>query len=562
MEVEAFLAQFRISPNKEQKEAICHTYGPALVLAGPGSGKTTVITARCAYLVHQMTQGQIPKAGILTVAFNRAAAKEMAQRYERVYQNSTPAGKQVDFSTFHAFCNGIISRYEKRSGISFTRMEEANREQILVALYEKHNDIFLQPAERKKLANEISRMKNGLVASGTNLSTSNFKNIQAVYDAYEAYKKAQHYIDFDDMLFEARTILQQNPAILQEIQRKYGFFQVDEGQDLSQVQMEILTMLGTDVFLVGDDDQGIYGFRGAKPESIVYLERYFSNCITYSLKQNYRSTEQIVGASDALIRKNEVRLGKTFFTENGKGKRPKCKAFLNDRDWMDFLYANISRKTAGTCGILYRNGASAVLPMLLCYKQEIPFAVSGGIGNFFASFVTKEMLALFAFETEQKRIFERKPEKVLREYLQNGYLKQLRSRCEKMSLRYGDMLRYVSAWTYLVAGLQRCGQVQLLFEQFQLAVEAACASKHTEKVNLSTVHSAKGLEYDTVFVIDLYAGEFPKHCGEEELREERRLFYVAMTRAKKQLYMLYPAKRFDLQLEPGLFWQEAKKAHR
>lgn len=560
MKVLDFLSQFHISPNKEQQEAISHTCGPALVLAGPGSGKTTVITARCAYLVHQMEQGILAKTGILTVAFNRAAAKEMAGRYEAVYQNSKPIGEQVDFSTFHAFCNGIISRYEKKNGLSFTRLEEANREQILVALYEKYNHVFLLPAERKKLTNEISRMKNGLIASGTELSSSNFKNMQTVYHAYETYKKEQHYIDFDDMLFEAHAILKKHPELLREIQATYGFFQVDEAQDLSAIQMEILTMLGKNVFLVGDDDQGIYGFRGAKPESIVYLERYFSNCSTYSLKQNYRSTEQIVDASHTLIRQNEVRLGKTFFTDNGKGKKPKCKVFLDDSDWLAFLHAKISNAQTGTCGILYRNGASAVLPMLLCYQQGISFTVSGSIGNFFASFVTQDMLAMFSFEKSSNRIFKRKPEKVLREYLQNGYLQQMKARCEKMSLRYGDMLRYVSAWTYLVRGLQTCEQVEPFFQNFQKTVESAYAGEG--RVHLSTVHSAKGLEYDTVFVIDLYDGEFPKRCGEEELQEERRLFYVAMTRAKSQLYMLYPAKRFDLQLQPGLFWLEAKKARR
>ena len=562
MDYQAFLEQFHISPNQEQAQAISHEQGPALVLAGPGSGKTTVITARCAVLVHKMELGRLLRTGILTVAFNRAAAKEMEERYESIFQNRKPEGKKVSFSTFHSFCNGIIARYESLYQVKFMRIEEANREQFLAALYEQQNGIFLQPAERKKLANEISRMKNNLNPSGTILSSSNFKNMQALFTAYEALKKEKHYIDFDDMLFEAHHILKNHPRILREIQETYGFVQVDEGQDLSAIQMEILTMLGKNVFIVGDDDQGIYGFRGAKPESLVYLERYFSNCTTYWLKQNYRSTGEIVGTADAVIRQNKVRLQKSFFTEQGKGRKPKCKQFVDDRDWLSFLHATINQNNGDSFGVLYRNGASAILPMLLCFKAGIPFTVSGGIGNFFDSFVTQELVAMFAFETTQKRIFQKKPHKVLREYLQNGYLRELRLRCEKMSLRYADMLRYVSAWEYLVSDLQRCDQIEPYLEKFYAAVKNGVEQKKSELVHLSTVHSAKGLEYDVVFVIDLYDGEFPKRCGEEELSEERRLFYVAMTRAKQTLFMLYPTKRFDLQLKPSLFWEEAKKARR
>lgn len=579
MDMHTFLEQYNIHPNEDQSSAIAHTTGPALVLAGPGSGKTTVITARCAYLAHQMETGALPACGILTVAFNRAAAAEMAQRYEKVFQGKKPAGQEVDFATFHSFCNRLIARYEQMNGISLQRLDESQRELLITDIYESKHHVTLSPAERKKLAGELSRMKNALKAQSA-LSASNFKNLPEIYETYNRFKKSKGCIDFDDMLFEAKHILETYPRILQEVQQSYGFFQVDEGQDLSAVQMEILMMLGKNVFLVGDDDQGIYGFRGARPESIVHMEGYFPGCVTYALKQNYRSTERIVAQSSNLIRKNEVRLDKTFFTEKGKGRKPKCKVFLDDRDWLDFVYAKISRKNAGSCGILYRNGASSVLPMMLCYKHNIPFTVSGGQSNFFDSFVTQDMLHMFSFEAQRKYIFHRKPAKVLREYLRSGYLKELRARCEKMSLRYEDMLRYVSAWEYLVSGLQKCSEVQSCFAGFQEAVQTAGANKGKltdAGLHLSTVHSAKGLEYDTVFIIDLYEGEFPKRCGEEQLAdgqceqsqtglrsesviaEERRLFYVAMTRAKKQLYMLYPAKRFDLTLNPGLFWQEVRK---
>ena len=601
METDRFFEKYNIHLNAGQKQAVLHKAGPALVLAGPGSGKTTVITARCAYLINAMNSNLTPPGGILTVAFNKAAAEEMSNRYKKIYNDIHASGNKISFSTFHSFCNSVISQYEKLNNINYTRLpekgEEVCKENILDRIYRDINNIELTKTELNKLSNELGKIKNNIGpyagpdsgaggnSAGSNsagnsgidpnavLSMSNFKKVDIIYRTYEKYKSDNNYIDFDDMLYMAKGIFERNPRILKEIQKEYLYYQVDEGQDLSEVQLDIVKILSRNVFIVGDDDQGIYGFRGAKPEAVVNIEKYFSNCAIYYLKQNYRSTEKIVDFSGKFIKQNAVRFDKNFITDLGKGKKPKCKVFMDDSELLAFIYAKISSPKSGSAGILYRNGASCTLPMIMCCKNNIPFKISGGTGIFFDSFVSGDILDLFLNERDRKNIFQSKPETVLRNFIFDGYLERMKYKCEKLSLRFPDMLRYLCAWEYLVKGLRNSGQVIDAYNEMK-NINAAAAAMSGEasgkaagaetgmkpgtssgtKVHLSTIHSAKGLEYDTVFMIDLYKGEFPKNCGEEELCEERRLFYVGMTRAKKFLYMMYPLKRIGVKLEPGEFF--------
>ena len=589
--------------NNDQKQAVLHTTGPALVLAGPGSGKTTVITARCAYLINHMEIGQIisgsgdvsyrassvmtksglPAGGILTVAFNKAAAKEMSDRYKELYSNkdgqgkcltyTTSGGRYVSmpptphFSTFHSFCNSVICKYEKYTQKTYKRLSEKGegicKENILNSIYTDTNNIKLTSTELNKLSNELSKIKNN-IKSGAELSMSNFKKIDTVFDTYEKYKYDNNYIDFDDMLYNARDIFVEYPHILKEIQNQYLYYQVDEGQDLSCIQLDILKMLSRNVFIVGDDDQGIYSFRGAEPERIVRIEKYFSDCKIYYLRQNYRSTQKIVDLSGGFIKQNAVRFDKDFITEMGKGKKPKCKVFSDDSELLAFIYAKISSPKHGLTGILYRNGASSTLPSIMCYKNNIPFEISGGTGRFFDSFVSADILELFKNEAARKNIFQNKPEKILGNFISDGYMECMTDKCERLSLRFEDMLRYLCAWEYFVKGYKNCNQILKAYDDLKNTMSKAlqkgspcCARDEgtVRAVSLSTIHSAKGLEYDTVFMIDLYKGEFPKNCGEDEMCEERRLFYVGMTRAKKYLYMMYPGKRQEIRLLPGEFFK-------
>ena len=545
-----FFKKYKINPNREQTEAIGHIAGPALVLAGPGSGKTTVITTRCARLVHLMEQKQLESQGILTVAFNRFAAAEMEERYKKVFNNFKIKGVNVDFSTFHSFCNRVIYRYESLKNTEYKRIPEkgeVSRESILSDLYQKINGIRLTNTEANKLSNEIGKMKNS-VASDILRSMSNFKQMDRVFDEYENLKSEKMYIDFDDMLINARDIFQTESTILKEFQRKYKYIQVDEGQDLSVVQLDILKLLGENIFIVGDDDQGIYSFRGAKAESIVHIEKYFSNCRIYSLKENYRSTEEIIDGSDRFIRQNTVRFEKEFVTNKGKGKKPQYRVFADDEELMAFICAKVSKKSSGRCGILYRNGASSVLPAIMCLKNNISFSISGGRGVFFDSFVSRDILDMLK-GCDRKGFFKRRPSSTLRDFISDGFMEEVHEKCERFSLRFEDMLRYICAWEYLLKGLKNSEAAVRLFEE----LKSGTFDNSNAKVQLSTIHSAKGLEYDTVFIIDLYKGEFPKNCDEEELCEERRLFYVGMTRAKNELYMMYPQKRWKIKLEPSEF---------
>ncbi|GAW32616.1 ATP-dependent helicase [Carboxydocella sp. JDF658] len=279
---------FEVNLNHQQQQAATHGRGPALVLAGPGSGKTTVITVRIAFLIRELG---VSPANILTLTFNRAAKLEMEQRFRRF--SGSEIGYQVQFSTLHSFGNQVVRDYENLKGKRLKRIEGdeqavENKRNILRKLYRELNGTNPGDEELENLINEIGLVKNKMLTSlsGINFSTPNFEGL---YRTYEEYKKSNFYMDFDDMLTYAYAILKRYPDILNFYRNQYPYIQVDEGQDLSKIQFEILKLLiqpGNNLFIVADDDQSIYGFRGAEPGYILEMERQLPGCRIYKLEQN------------------------------------------------------------------------------------------------------------------------------------------------------------------------------------------------------------------------------------------------------------------------------------
>lgn len=562
-----------------------HVYGPALVLAGPGSGKTTVIVARTIFLLEYMqemgkTRNEAEGAdggNILTVAFNRAASVEMAERFKKLYQKAT---EKAHFSTFHSFCNKIICDYEDLTAEKFTRVAEDDEDnsnsmvfsgsqsntlqmplkksRIVTDLYFRINNQRLSEIEANKLINELSCIKNGMSVEAA-MSGSAFKRLDKVAQQYEEYKKENKIIDYDDMLFFAKDILEEAPVILRKIRSKYKFIQVDEGQDLSEIQMKILKLIArpgeNNVFIVGDDDQGIYGFRGAKPECILEIEEFFMGCTIHRLERNYRSTKRIVELAGSFVLQNEKRYDKKHFTRNDIGEKPCCRVFYDDNELMAFLYSKVGNKNCGTCGILFRNGISSILPAAFLYNKGLDFSVGKLRDSFFDHWMVRDL-------TEQMGDLASKGDKsrpsgyLRRLFDDEGYMEKAKIKSELLFQPVETLDRIRAAIDMIARGSKTWQEILDKIKELEGIFKGD--KERRADIHLSTVHAAKGLEYDTVFMVDLYKGEFPGKNSDIALEEERRLFFVGMTRARKRLYMVYPSKRAGRELEAGQFFKEAK----
>ena len=618
----------RLDP--EQARAVEYVAGPALVLAGPGSGKTTVVTARTAYLCRK---AGVQPSQILTMTFNRAAAQEMEERFERVFGALVP--RKVRFFTIHGFCNRVIYMYERRQGQTLHRIEseenEGGRERILREIYQNINHGWPSEEELETLSSEIGLVKNGMVRD-TDTVGAVTRNFRLIYKAYEDFKRGHRYIDFDDMLTYAYAILRKCPDILRYYRNRYRYIQVDEGQDLSKIQFEILSLLAgresPNLFIVADDDQSIYGFRGAAPQYILNFSDRYADCRIFRLEANYRSSRNIVELSSRFIRKNRNRYDKDHHTDNPADRPVQIVAVKDESEQVDFILKTLRKlqdeHPDRTAALIYRNNLSSVLLADALSRRGIDFGVRQSRLHFFSHWVVQDVRSMLRFALNQmdaeafgiiyykiRRYISRAmidhantvPYResyidALLEYpgLQPYQQRQLTQLKEDFRLlarlkprqalemiesgfRYGEYMQEYSEKTrgsgaavagmygilQVIAGgcpsidgfLERLDRLEEMFRSGEFAGRSS-------NLTLTTMHSAKGLEFDCVFLLDLVSDEIPgpEPAGaggsvDLALEEERRLFYVGMTRARKYLYMVYPRKRGNVPEAPSVFVSEA-----
>jgi DNA helicase-2/ATP-dependent DNA helicase PcrA len=606
---------YNINLDNQQLQAVNHIDGAALVLAGPGSGKTTVITARTAHLV--LNCGVKPE-NILTLTFNKAAQLEMEYRFKRIFGKDI-FGK-VNFATMHSFCLRILRDYENRQGKRLKLIEgeenlSENKRKIISEIYRKVNNSKINDDELDDLVNEIGFVKNKMLKNIENFQ-SDFKNFSLIYKEYEEYKKVNLFIDFDDMLTYAYYILIKCPDILQRYRDQYSFIQVDEGQDLSKIQFEILKLIvrpqSNNVFIVADDDQSIYGFRGAEPKYILQIKDHFKGCSVYYLESNYRSTKNIVDVSSMFIRENINRFDKSHITVNDKKHDPFIVQVKDEIMQVKYViemlrtYYREEKKAA----ILYRNNLSSIIVGDELEREGIPFNVKQSGLTFFSHWLVQDVIAFLKFSLNPKdeesfsRIYYKMNRYISKAMLESalnskdeknvidGILKsvevkdfqrrrfiELKKDFHSMSgfapiqalsyiknnFNYFDYLKdycenTATSFDYLsrlYGILEAVAKECLNIRDFLLRLEVLKAmfedknhySNNAEWVTLTTIHSSKGLEYDVVFMIDLKENEIPgtnvvesakKDDDYSILEEERRLFYVGMTRAKEYVYLIYP----------------------
>ncbi len=603
---------------KSQSMAVRHQDGPLLVLAGPGSGKTTVVTRRVQYLVQDCG---IPPASILVITFTKAAAGEMKERFLRLMGEEHTA---VSFGTFHAVFFSIL-----KLSYGFTAgniLREETRYQYLKETVERLRlEIDDENEFLTGISAEISLLKNERISPEHYFSKNCSEEIfRKIYEEFEERKRRARQIDFDDMLVYTWELLSQRPDILSAWQKKFRYILVDEFQDINQIQYDILKLLARpedNLFIVGDDDQSIYRFRGAKPEIMLNFQKDYPGAGQVVLSDNFRSTKQIVEAAGQVIRWNQARFAKEIHARGGDGPPVKTLEFTDQQQECLYILRELQRTSENggkwsDTAVLYRTNTQPRLLIQKLMEFNVPFRVRDQMPNLFEHWIAKNLFCyirlamgsnlrrdLLPILNRPKRYMNREClddeviswEHMLMYYEDKGYV------CDRIDkLRYdlkmlGRMgpfaavsyIRHVIGYDdYLreYAQFRRMNEEDLLetaeelqesarpfktydewFDYIEKYKEEMEQMRRQQKevrdgVQLATMHSSKGLEYERVFILDAAEGVTPykKAVLDADLEEERRMFYVAMTRAKKELIVCYAKKQSSHEMKPSRFLKELR----
>lgn len=609
--------------NPQQKEAVLHTEGPLLVLAGAGSGKTRVLTHRIAYLIEE--KGVAPW-NILSITFTNKAAREMKNRIEQLIGT-----RALDIwnGTFHACCVRILRKEIERLGFSrnFVIYDTSDQETVMKDCLNQlnYNDKMFPP---KQVLAQIGRAKDELIdpESFSNLAGSDFRQskIANLYTLYQKKLKSNNALDFDDIIMHTLKIFSGNPEVLNWYQDKFRYILVDEYQDTNTAQYMLVSMLAEkhrNVCVVGDDDQSIYGWRGANMRNILDFEKDFEGCRVIKLEQNYRSTGKILDAANQVIKNNNGRKQKTLWTENDTGNRVKVYQALDEREEAWFAASTILEETKrgkakyGDFAVLYRINAQSRVFEDAFMKMAVPYRIIGG-HRFYDRKEIKDIIAyLRAIQNPHDDISLKRIINVPKRGIGKTTLDKVEalaisrgvsiysilldvgefpeiSRASEKIKNFTDQLaafRTMSSYTelsdFIKTVIDQCGIIKELeledtveaktrvenirelqsvalefiqnneeenptLEDFlahvSLVADVDSMEEEPDRVVLMTMHSAKGLEFPVVFLAGMEEGLFPsfRSIGEEsEMEEERRLCYVGITRAMKQLYLTHAKSR-------------------
>lgn len=598
-----------IKISSKQQEAITFASGPMQVLAGPGSGKTFTITQRIRYLI---TNCGVEPSRILVITFTRAAAGEMQQRFHKLMKG-TGVGTFVVFGTFHAIFYSIL----RQSGQyrQFTLITETQKRNLLAQILQLPMTPLLADNEKiDSLIQLISQAKNnGECFEELSKDIFSQDELQDIYCDYNEYLSEFQKMDFDDMGLLCLKLFQENPKVLEEWQGRYSHILVDEFQDINPLQYQIVRLLAQpedNLFIVGDDDQSIYGFRGAKPDIMQQFLKDYKAAKQVLLDANYRCHEQIVENSLRVIEANRNRFPKVIHAEHAKGAGVIVQKFSSQEEEYEELLSMLQETAlrekpevlSGTA-VIYRTNYECSMLAEKLLLREIPFFMKETLKSRYDHFVIKDLLAYLEFANGNRKreifhLFMNRPLRYLRKdcarsstillkelltYYRNDIHMQEVSRTLFHDLEQLSTMRPCLAVNYIrqVIGydeylketyqVEEGGKLLQLADDFQKEVkkfnnftelndhisqcralisekqkesEARIPDKRTGGVRLLTMHAAKGLEFHTVYLPDLNEGKLPSRQAvtPEGLEEERRMFYVAMTRAQKELHLLYCSK--------------------
>ena len=613
--------------NPPQQEAVFHTEGPLLILAGAGSGKTRVLTHRIAHLIAD--KGVNP-FNILAITFTNKAAQEMRERVDKL---TGADGMSVWVATFHSTCVRILRRYIDRLGYDnrFTIYDSDDQKTLMKEICRKLNIDTKKYKERSLLA-QISHAKDEMITPDEMEMNAggdfNQKKVAQVYREYQAALKSNNALDFDDLLVKTVELFQNCGDVLESYQEKFRYIMVDEYQDTNTVQFKFVSLLAArygNLCVVGDDDQSIYKFRGANIGNILGFERVFPDAKVIRLEQNYRSTKNILNAANEVIANNAARKEKRLWTENPEGEKLHFRQFMNGFEEAEYVIGDIAKKKREhladyrECAILYRNNAQSRLFEEKCLKANIPYKIVGGI-NFYARKEIKDLLCYLktidnsADDLAVRRILnvpkrgigattvgrvqdyadymnvsfydalrvaEEVPSigrslnkiegfvtfiqslkskaqaysvtEILEEVIDlTGYVDELKAEdTEESRARIENIDELISKTVSYEEAMKAEGREATLsgfLEEIALIADIDTVDPDQDYVLLMTLHSAKGLEFPYVYLAGMEDGMFPSSMcifsdDPTDMEEERRLCYVGITRAMKELTLTSARQR-------------------
>ena len=605
-----------LSVNPQQEKAIKHKDGPMMVLAGPGSGKTFVITRRLYYMI---TRHRIPPEQILVISFTRAAAAQMEERFLSL---SGGAGRGITFGTFHAVYFSILKEVYHYGNDNI--LTEGDKRRYLREVIGGRRGVRDDEQTVEELLKEFSSLKNDGKApdeydESKGLVTK--EDFKALFEEYHYLLRQDRRLDFDDMVLECRRLFTERPEVLKAFRQRYRYILIDEFQDINPQQYAVIKLLAGEednLFVVGDDDQSIYGFRSAEPGIMLNFPREHPGLARVLLSRNYRSAAGIVEASLRLIAHNRKRFSKRLSAER-KGDKRVWSAEAGYKEEEAVLAVRLIRKAHvsipyGSMAMLFRTHIDAGYYSRALADAGIPFYISESRGSVFRKSVGLDMLAIMAYahgDHSRKNLlrFINKPPRYIRRAAFEGERAELsellRDRTLKAAVAYQirrlmeqlEFIRNLPPYGALMYIRREMGYEEWLKEDAAERGKDAsedidylkeiCDSatdcrdygawlkklsdyedklrdnernKNADAVQLLTVHASKGLEYSMVIITDVNEGNFPqkKAVDRKALEEERRIFYVAMTRAKDRLFMLYLRKDTKNRTCPSRYLKEAK----
>lgn len=608
-----------IAFNPQQQAVINHTKGPAMVLAVPGAGKTTVTIFRTAKLI---LEEKVSANRILSLTFSKMAANDMKNKYVHYFADQAAI---PHFSTIHSFSYSILRDYGKATGKSYRLIDggfgDTDKYKLLRQIYQSVNNVFLTEDKMEELINQISYCNNFRLSPSDADFRGKIKNFDSIYSQYAQYKKMHGLIDFDDMLIYGLEILETNPAFKRRYQSYFDYIQVDEAQDTSVLQQNMIDLLAEkhqNILMVADDDQSIYSFRGASPEGLFDFKGKYPESTLYFMEDNYRSSKDIVLASNQFIKQNYKRYKKEMKYNKSYTDPLYIHKFADEYEQLTFLAESLSSHPEAHKAVLARTNLSLIPIANQLMKENISYHIKDIKHSFFNHWIVNDMIAilLFAMNPMDYKALEHFYYK-LNLYIAKASIQHLLSLknqenafdilCQSPNLKlfqieqlkiakqrfsFLSKLKPVDAIDFILSELQYEKYLNSYADMINTNVDGykkvistikMLAIHHTElsdfiihmknlkqslntpqknaRITLSTVHSAKGLEFDEVYLIDLLDDEFPvtsssfTQSKQDELEEERRLFYVGLTRAKKALHLCTYYARCNEPVKPSSFLQ-------
>ncbi len=615
--------------NEQQKKGVFTTEGPVLILAGAGSGKTSVLTRRIAYLIENMG---VSAWSILAITFTNKAAGEMRDRVDEIVGHGA---ESIWISTFHSTCVRILRRHIDRLGFdsNFTIYDMDDAKSVMKDVC-KRLEIDTKQLKEKTILGAISSAKDNLIST-TEYEMSaagDFykKKISAAYAEYQLTLKKNNALDFDDLITKTVELFKSCPEVLENYQKRFQYIMVDEYQDTNTAQFELIRLLAQrsrNLCVVGDDDQSIYKFRGANIRNILDFEQVYPEAAVIKLERNYRSTQNILDSANAVIANNTRRKSKALWTDKGAGNRVHFRAFDTAYEEAEYIAGDIKRKKRELvgdyrdCAVLYRTNAQSRLLEESFVALNIPYNVVGGV-NFYARREIKDILAyLKTIDNGRDDLAVKRIINVPKRGIGAASIAKVQDYADHMGLSFYEALQHVDEISTLGKGkstdklrdfatmirmfrtklqnssledlitdvIETTGYVRELeesgeedsedrvenidelitkmvsfeleceelgeeatlsafLEEVALVADIDNVDKDDNRVLLMTLHSAKGLEFSSVYLSGLEDGIFPGYVtinsdNPEDIEEERRLAYVGITRAKEDLTITYAKAR-------------------